>query len=48
MMSKHGDTSGQMSQSIYDDTGRGAQSLKVHRLLDKARRVIQREAKLEK
>lgn len=48
MMSKHGDTSGQMSQSIYDDTGRGAQSLKVHRLLDKARRVIQREAKKEK
>lgn len=40
MMSKHADASGQVNNSIYDDTGRGEKSLKVHRLLDKARKVI--------
>lgn len=36
-----------MNSSVYDDTGRGAQSLKVHRLLDKARRVMAIEKKKE-
>ena len=31
--------------TIYDDTGRNAQSMKVHRLLDKAKRVIANENK---
>ena len=31
--------------SIYDDTGRGKQTQKVHRLLDQAKRVMANEQK---
>ena len=31
--------------SIYDDTGRGKQTQKVHRLLDQAKRVMAHESK---
>jgi hypothetical protein len=34
-----------MTTTIYDDTGRGLQTLKVQRLLDKAKQVIAYENK---
>lgn len=43
MMQSQGDPN--MTATIYDDTGRGMQTLKVQRLLDKAKQVIAYENK---
>ena len=44
-MSKQGDEKDNLTSTFYDDTGRGLQSLKVHRLLDRAKKVIARDNK---
>lgn len=43
-MSKQGDEK-DLANTFYDDTGRGLQSLKVQRLLDRAKKVIARDNK---
>ena len=44
-MSGKMDAHSQMQNSIYDDTGRGHITMRVNRLLDKAKKVIANETK---
>lgn len=44
-MSKQTNNSQSLSTTIYDDTGRGAQAMKVARLLDRAKQVMAHENK---
>lgn len=45
IMSKQQENQQNASDTIYDDTGRGLQTLKVHKLLEKAKMVIAHENK---
>jgi len=45
MMSSKMDAHSQMQCSIYDDTGRSHQTMKVNRLLDRAKKVIANDTK---
>lgn len=45
IMSKQQENQKYSSDTIYDDTGRGLQTLKVHKLLEKAKQVIAHENK---
>ena len=45
MMSSKMDAHSQMQSSIYDDTGRSHQTMKVNRLLDRAKKVIANDTK---
>jgi len=44
MMSKQKEAQSSMQTTMYDDTGRGYQALKVQRLLERAKKVIDKEA----
>ena len=45
IMSKQQENQKNFGDTIYDDTGRGLQTLKVHKLLEKAKQVIAHENK---